>query len=208
MLCLLSSQKVENELITVNWHMNDESFDFAQTAELHAQCVMKCRLLTHYFTVEVDWLRLLKKERARKCWKVSITVVSSRCSSFKLSSCKVCSHLFMVKLYMFTNRAWNGKWAVPLYILRSSFWGEWLLMLQPYKQYNKFQGTAALGWTYGCDMQSCCHKTNFGLMSRLLCHQAAIFVLLCPFVKNWYYTFCFSLRFVWNFSLCVVKVEG
>ena len=41
--------------------MNDESFDFAQTAELHAQCVMKCRLLTHYFTVEVDWLRLLKK---------------------------------------------------------------------------------------------------------------------------------------------------
>ena len=46
-----------------------------------------------------------KKERARKCWKVSITVVSSRCSSFKLSSCKVCSHLFMVKLYMFTNRA-------------------------------------------------------------------------------------------------------
>ena len=111
----LSSQKVENELIT-RCKLTHEWWKFwfcSDYAELHAQCVMKCRLLTHYFTVEVDWLRLLKKERARKCWKVSITVVSSRCSSFKLSSCKVCSHLFMVKLYMFTNRAYetvNGQY--------------------------------------------------------------------------------------------------
>ena len=109
-------------------------------------------------------------------------------------------------LYVHKQSIWNGKWAVPLYILRSSFWG-----------------------ANGCRCCSCTNSsTNFEaqrLWDELMdatCKVVAIKQTLnwcrafCAIISSWYicpplphhkklryYTFCFSRRFILDFSKCL-----